>query len=120
MSTHHGISSWQGGSPLPSTSRHRVGGTPKDDFDKRKYVDLDRNGKPRGKMADLVKHDVQAFTKELDPNIGWEKQKEESKRRLKHRLDAEYEFGGDCDLLGEKYLQKQVTKGLISFRFHLN
>jgi hypothetical protein len=25
------------------------------------------------RMADLVKHDVQAFTKELDPNVGWEK-----------------------------------------------
>jgi galactokinase/mevalonate kinase-like predicted kinase len=55
-------------------------------------------------MADLVKHDVQAFTKELDPNLGWEKQKEVSKRRLKERIDAKYEFGRDCDILGEKYL----------------
>jgi hypothetical protein len=94
--------------------------TAKEEAEKRRYVELDKNGKLRGKMADLVKRDVQAFTKELDLNVGWKKQKEESKTRLKERLDTEYEFGRECDLLGEKYLQKQVTKGFISFRFNLN
>jgi hypothetical protein len=92
----------------------------KDEVQKRKYVELDKNGKPQGKMVDLVKHDVHAFTKELDPNLGWEKQKDEAKKRLKHRLDAEYQFGRECNLLGEKYWQKHVAKGLISFRFNLN
>jgi hypothetical protein len=106
--------------PLPSQPRQRSLLTEKEDNDRRRYVELDKNGKPRGKMADLVKRDVHAFTKELDPNEGWEKQKDESKSRLKQRLDAEYEFGGESALLGEKYLQKQVTKGLINFRFNLN
>jgi hypothetical protein len=56
-------------------------------------------------MADLVKRDVHAFTKELDPNKGWEKQKDESKNKLKQRLQVEYEFGGESSVLGEKYLQ---------------
>lgn len=71
-------------------------------------------------MADLIKYDIEAFTKELDPNLGWEKQKEESKTRLKERLDAEYEFARKSDLLREKYLQKQVTRGLINFKFNQN
>jgi hypothetical protein len=115
-----GGNGWRGGSPLPSSWRQHDGVNVKDEIQKKKYVELDKNGKPQGKMADLVKYDVQAFTKELHPNLGWEKQKDEAKRRLKQRLGAKYQFGGESDLLGEKYLQKQVTKGLISFRFNLN
>jgi hypothetical protein len=90
--------------------------TDKEETKRRRYVELDKNEKPRGKMADLVKRDVHVFTKESNPMEGWEKQKDESK----NRLDAEYEFGGESAVLGEKYLQKQVTKGLINFRFSLN
>ena len=63
-----------------------------EEVEKRRYVELDKNGKLRVKMADLVKRDVQAFTKDLDLNVGWKKQKIESKTRLKERLDIEYEF----------------------------
>jgi hypothetical protein len=80
--------------------------TEKEEVQKRRYMELDKNGKPRGKMADLMKHDVQAFTKELDPNVGWDKQKEEAKRRLKQRFYAQYELGGNCDMIGEKYRLK--------------
>jgi hypothetical protein len=64
---------------LPMSLRQYDGVNVKDEVQKRKYVELDKNGKPQGKMVDLVKHDVHAFTKELDPNLGWEKQKDEAK-----------------------------------------
>lgn len=108
--TPHGSTSWHTNSPLPSQPRQRSLLTKKEDNDRQRYVELDKNGKPRGYMADLVKRDVHAFTKELDPNEGWDKQKDESKSRLKQRLDAEYEFGRESALLGEKYLQKDRSR----------
>jgi hypothetical protein len=52
-SNQHGSSGWQARSLLQSNSRQRKGVTAKEEAEKRRYVELDKNGKPRGKNGGL-------------------------------------------------------------------
>lgn len=60
---------------MPTSLRQHSGVNMKDKVQKRKCVELDKNKKPQRKMVGLVKHDIQVFMKELDPNLRWENQK---------------------------------------------
>ena len=72
-----------------------------------------------GKMADVMKKDIGAFARELNPLLQWESQTEDAKKRLKSRIYAEYHCYGEASRVGEKYLKWEVGNSIRTHRFHL-
>lgn len=80
----------------------------------RKPLQVDGFGIPLGTMKDQFHKDVNTFIKELNPCVGYEKQKQCAKDRLLERIYAEYEVHGKADRVDEKYIKKLATKSLIT------
>jgi hypothetical protein len=86
----------------------------------KKPVEVDAFGIPVGTMKDQFHRDINAFVKEMNPCLGYEKQKQQAKDRLQDRIYAEYDVHGDADRVDEKYIKKCVTAALITWRHSLN
>ena len=70
-------------------------------------------------MADVLKKDIAAFARELNPLLQWEQQDNEAKRRLESRIDAEYHCYGEASRLSDKYLKREVGTSIRTHRFIL-
>ena len=71
-------------------------------------------------MKDQFNKDINAFVKEMNPCVGYEKQRQEAKDRLQDRINAEYEAYGEADRVDERYIKKCGTKALITWQHALN
>ena len=86
----------------------------------KKPVELDAFGIPVGTMKDQFHKDINAFVKEMNPCVGYEKQKQQAKDRLQERIYVEYDVYGDTDRVDKKYIKKCGMKALITWRHALN
>lgn len=86
----------------------------------KKPIQVDGLGIPFGTMKDQFMKDISAFVKEMNPCVGFEKQKQRVKDRLQDRINAEYEVHGDADRVDDKYVKKCATKALIPWCHLLN
>ena len=86
----------------------------------KKPVEVDAFGIPVGTMKDQFQKDITAFVKEMNPCVGYDKQKQRAKDRLQERIYTEYEVHGEADRVDEKYIKKCGTKALITWRHALN
>ena len=85
-----------------------------------KPIQVDGLGIPVGMMKEQFTKDINSFVKEMNPCVGYEKQKQEAKDRLQDRIYEEYEVHGEADRVDEKYIKKCATKALITWRHTLN
>ena len=85
-----------------------------------KPVQVDGLGIPVGLMKEQFSKDIHSFVKDMNPCVGYEKQKQEAKDRLQERIYDEYEVRGNADRVDEKYIKKCATKSLITWRHTLN
>jgi hypothetical protein len=85
-----------------------------------KPIEVDAMGIPVGTMKDQFNKDINSFIKEMNPCVGYEKQKQKAKDRLQERIYAEYEVHGEANRVDEKYIKKCGTKALITWRHMLN
>jgi hypothetical protein len=60
-------------SPQPTKSE-RGPQRPRTDKSRRKWVEVDRSGKPYSSMVAILHTDLWAFAKEMDPFLNWDKQ----------------------------------------------
>jgi hypothetical protein len=86
----------------------------------KKPIEVDALGIPFGTMKDQFVKDISAFVKEMNPSLGFDKQKQKAKDCLHERINSEYEVQGDADRVDEKYIKKSGTKALITWRHSLN
>ena len=86
----------------------------------KKPVQLDALGIPMGLMKDQFSKDINSFVKDMNPCIGYEKQKQKAKDRLHDRIYDDYEVHGEVDKVDEKYIKKCATKALITWQHTLN
>ena len=86
----------------------------------KKPVEVDSLGIPVGLMKDQFSKDINSFVKDMNPCVGYEKQKQKAKDRLHDRIYDDYEVHGDADRVDEKYIKKCATKALITWRHTLN
>ena len=77
-------------------------------------------GNPVGMMKDQFVKDINSFVKEMNPCVGYDKQKQHAKDRLHDRIYDEYEVHGEADRVDEKFIKKCATKALITWRHVLN
>lgn len=82
-------------------------------------IQLDRYGAPVDKMADVLKKDIAAFARELNPLLQWESQADDAKKQLESCIYAEYHCYSEASRLGEKYLKREVGTSPRTHRFHL-
>jgi hypothetical protein len=80
---------------------------------------LYRYGAPVGKMADVLKKDIAAFIRELNPLLQWESQVEDAQKRLENQIYADYHCYGEATQLGNKYLKHEVGASIRAHRFYL-
>ena len=85
-----------------------------------KPIQVDGLGIPVGLMKDQFTKDINSFVKEMNPCVGYDKQKQQAKDRLHDRIYAEYEVRGEAERVDEKYIKKCATKALITWRHILN
>ena len=104
--------------PMADKIRGRSGGVKKEKI--LKPIQVDGLGIPVGLMKEQLSKDINSFVKEMNPCVGYEKQKQQAKDRLQDRIYDEYEVCGDADRLDEKYIKKCATKALITWRHTLN
>ena len=71
-------------------------------------------GIPVGTMKDQFHKDINAFVKEMNHCVVYEKQRQQAKDRLQDRIYAEYEVHGEADRVDDKYIKKCGTKALIT------
>jgi hypothetical protein len=76
-------------------------------------------GAPVGKMADILKKDIAAFARELNPILQWKSQAEDAKKRLENRIYADYHCYGEASRLSDKYLKREVGASIRTHRFQL-
>ena len=86
----------------------------------KKLVEVDALDIPVGTMKDQFHKDINAFVKEMNPCVGYEKQKQQAKDLLHERIYVEYEVHGEVDRVDKKYIKKYRTKALITWRHALN
>ena len=70
-------------------------------------------------MADVLKKDISAFARELNPLLQWESQADDARKRLESRIYADYQCYGEASRLSEKYLKREVGTCIRTHRFHL-
>jgi hypothetical protein len=76
--------------------------------------EVDGLGIPVGMLKDQFNKDINSFFKEMNPCVGYDKQKQKAKDRLQERIYVEYEVHGEADRVDEKYIKKCGTKALIT------
>jgi hypothetical protein len=94
---------------LPSSSKSR-----KFNHDKKQFCELNRKGKPCGKMVVFFCKDLCAFVRSLDPSKGWEKQMQEDRLKLEDHLYNKWEFYGNFARVSLRFLKMEVGKALIN------
>ena len=85
-----------------------------------KPIEVDGLGIPVGMMKEQFSRDINYFVKDMNPCVGYEKQKQQAKDRLQDRIYGEYEVHGEANHVDEKYIKKCATKSLITWRHALN
>ena len=85
-----------------------------------KPIQVDGLGIPVGLMKEQLSKDINSFVKEMNPCVGYEKQKQQAKDRLQDKIYDEYEVRGDVDRVDKKYIKKCAMKALITWRHTLN
>jgi hypothetical protein len=70
-------------------------------------------------MADVLKKNIAAFARELDPLLQWESQADDVKKRLEDCIYADYHCYGEETTLSEKYLKREVGACIRTHRFQL-
>lgn len=72
------------------------------------------------KIVDFLHKDLIAFTKEMDPILGWSKQMEDAQNHIMDHVYEEQNVVGDANRLSEKYIGAEVTQALINNRYNLD
>jgi hypothetical protein len=70
-------------------------------------------------MADVLKKDITAFARELNPLLQWKNQADDARKRMESCIYPDYHYYDEASQLSEKYLKREVGTSIKTHRFYL-